>query len=86
MNALSYVAFFGLFVFLFAGDEAARGHGRRGLMLFLGEVLVFVLADIARLQLRLPAALVFGPLAVAAAAVNIVFIFKVLAGGKAPLA
>ena len=77
-TALCYVGFLGLFGVFYARDAAVARHGRRGLILFVGEVLVFVLADIARIRLGLNFFAVFVPLVVAVA--KIAIIVSALAG------
>ena len=85
LTVCAYIAFLGLFVLLYARDEGTRGHGRRGLMLFLGETLVFILADIARVRLALSPFPVFGLLAIAVVVVAAAFIARALAGdGRNP--
>ena len=79
-TALCYIGFLGLFGVFYAGDAAVARHGRRGLILFVGEVLVFVLADIARIRLGLNFFAVFVPLGVAVAVAKMAIIVNALAG------
>jgi len=77
-RAACYLAFFGLIPLLFAREEATARHGRRSFAIFIGEVLAFVLADIARIRLKLSAVAVFVPLVAAVALAKVFLIFRLL--------
>jgi hypothetical protein len=71
-RAVSYVAFLGLFTYLYGRGDVAR-HGRRGFTVFAWEVAGFVLFDVVRVKLGWPA-VTFTPVIGVVAVIKLVLI------------
>ncbi len=80
-RALSYVAFLGLFTHLYGRGDVSR-HGRRGFVIFIWEVVGFVLFDVVRIKLGWPATAFAAPIGVVAV-VKIIIIVRALRGPRA---
>jgi len=81
-RALSYIAFLGIFSYLYGATDGARRHGRRGATIFVLEVLAFVVADVVRLKAGWPPALTFGALFVVLSGIKVFIIINALGDGR----
>lgn len=75
-RALSYVAFLGLFTYLYGRGDVAR-HGRRGFVIFVWEVVGFTLLDVVRVKFGWPAT-VFAPAIGAVVVIKVALIIRAL--------
>ena len=73
---MSYVAFLGLFTYLYGRGDVAR-HGRRGFVIFVWEVVGFILLDVVRVRFGWPAT-VFGPAIGAVAIIQAALVIRAL--------
>ena len=71
-RAVSYVAFLGLFTYLYGRGDVAR-YGSRGVTAFAWEVVGFVLFDVVRVKLGWPA-VTFAPVIGVVAAIKLALI------------
>jgi hypothetical protein len=71
-RAVSYVAFLGLFTYLYGRGDVAR-HGRRGVAVFTWEVVGFVLFDVVRVKLGWPP-VTFAPVVGVVAAIKLTLV------------